>query len=211
MKLKKTNTIGYKGIGEKAISVVFLVVVVSVSFFLGYMAGSSRTSPNSIQKNPLRKESLSIAPVKKEFSILRKKSATVAVQPIEKQVKQKKSSKKQALRKQLKITTPSQNESITSRNTFKSSSHKPLVKKARKYYYSIQVGAFKFKAEALALVKRLKAKGYAVRVLPPSDKAKYYRVRVGIYETKSSADTVALKLARTEKLKPLVIRESRDG
>jgi cell division septation protein DedD len=73
--------------------------------------------------------------------------------------------------------------------------------------YAVQIAAVNARSEADAMAKRLTSKGYSAYVLAPaSGTPSVYRVRVGKFQTKREAETVATKLQKEEQLKPWVTR-----
>ncbi len=85
-----------------------------------------------------------------------------------------------------------------------------VTKEKSRHYYTIQVGAFRNKAQAETVRKKLKKKGYTARVVSAAGKNRtLYRVWVGRFETRKGAETGAIKLTRSEGLKTLVLRTDR--
>jgi cell division septation protein DedD len=73
--------------------------------------------------------------------------------------------------------------------------------------YAIQVAALRAQDEAEAIATRLAAKGYPAYVVVPARGApSVYRVRVGKYQDRREADTVAARLTKEEQFKPWVVR-----
>jgi cell division septation protein DedD len=73
--------------------------------------------------------------------------------------------------------------------------------------YAVQVAALNVRGEADAIAKRLSSKGYAAYVLPPaSGTPQIYRVRIGKFESRREAETMATKLEKEEQFKPWVTR-----
>jgi cell division septation protein DedD len=72
--------------------------------------------------------------------------------------------------------------------------------------FTIQVGAFKDKATADSVVKRLRAKGFEAFVVSP-ESAGLFNVRVGSYEARADADQVQGRLRDEEKFKPFIVRQ----
>ena len=73
--------------------------------------------------------------------------------------------------------------------------------------FEIQVGALRERGLADSIAKRLVAKGYPAYVVPPAKGTPDpYRVRVGKYQDRREADTVAAKLQKEEQFKPWVVR-----
>jgi cell division protein FtsN len=70
--------------------------------------------------------------------------------------------------------------------------------------FTIQVGAFKDRSGADAVLGQLKAKGYAAYVEPGS--AGLYNVRVGTYGDRADAERTLGKLRDDEKLKPFIVK-----
>ncbi|HOQ62333.1 MAG TPA: SPOR domain-containing protein [Vicinamibacterales bacterium] len=67
--------------------------------------------------------------------------------------------------------------------------------------YTVQVAAVRNRAEADAIVRQLKAKGFDARVLAPGarDNPAVFRVRIGSFKDKRAADALAERLKREEK------------
>jgi cell division septation protein DedD len=68
------------------------------------------------------------------------------------------------------------------------------------------VAAVNDRAEADAIARRLGGKGYKVYVESPRGGASMYRVRVGTFETRREAQSMADKLKSEEKFNPWVTR-----
>jgi cell division septation protein DedD len=69
---------------------------------------------------------------------------------------------------------------------------------------TIQVGAFKERAAAEAIVKRLKGKGYSAYLVPVSEGL--FNVRVGSFTDREDAERVLTKLETQEKFKPFIVK-----
>jgi len=73
--------------------------------------------------------------------------------------------------------------------------------------YAVQIAALNVRSEADAIAKRLSSKGYAAYVLSPaSGTPQIYRVRIGRFESRREAETMATKLEKEEQFKPWVTR-----
>jgi cell division septation protein DedD len=73
--------------------------------------------------------------------------------------------------------------------------------------FAVQIAALNVRGDAEAIAKRLSSKGYAAYVLSPtSGTPTVYRVRVGKFQTRREAETVASKLQKEEQFKPWVTR-----
>ncbi len=74
--------------------------------------------------------------------------------------------------------------------------------------WAVQVGSFRKQANALALAKKLKARGHPafVEKIVLADGKQSYRVRVGPYVKKDEAEGVRKRLQKQFQLKGLVVR-----
>ena len=70
--------------------------------------------------------------------------------------------------------------------------------------FAIQVGAFKDRAGADAMMGRLKGKGLPAYVVPGGEGL--YTVRVGSYATRAEAEQVQVRLRDQESLKPFIVK-----
>jgi cell division septation protein DedD len=72
--------------------------------------------------------------------------------------------------------------------------------------YTVQVGAFKNEADALALKTKFEKKGYKTQVINTQEKnrEKLFKVMVGAFSVRKDAELLALKLKKTEGLKTFV-------
>ena len=69
---------------------------------------------------------------------------------------------------------------------------------------TIQVGAFKDRAAAEAIVKRLKGKGYSAYLVPVTEGL--FNVRVGSFTDREDAERIVAKLETQEKFKPFIVK-----
>lgn len=69
---------------------------------------------------------------------------------------------------------------------------------------TIQVGAFKERAAAEAIVKRLKGKGYSAYLVPVTEGL--FNVRVGSFTDREDAERIVAKLETQEKFKPFIVK-----
>jgi DedD protein len=73
--------------------------------------------------------------------------------------------------------------------------------------WAVQVAALNVRSEAEAVAKRLAAKGYAAYVVTPGNGTpSVFRVRIGPFNTRREADTMAVRLEKEEQFKPWVTR-----
>lgn len=75
--------------------------------------------------------------------------------------------------------------------------------------YSVQVASFKKKVDADRLRDRLRKKNYKafVNVADLGKKGTWYRVRVGKFQRRKTAENLARVLTKREKLKALIIKQ----
>jgi len=70
--------------------------------------------------------------------------------------------------------------------------------------FTIQVGAFRERATADSIVKRLKAKGYSAYLVPISEGL--FNVRVGSFANREDAERIMSRLETQEKFKPFIVK-----
>jgi len=201
----------------KAILILIVTFCSAFSFLLGYFVGKAQLveRPALISMNALT------APAEKarEGSLLQDKSPqTDAVLPSSagkgRNNKGRTRSRVDNAGTGEESTRADKNEELN-KNNWKSTAKKNLrnnrteVGKQPSLYYTIQVGAFRNKQQAGKLKNQLKRKGYSVKVISAGGKRSLYRVWVGRFKARKRAETAAIKLTRTEKLKTLVLKTER--
>jgi cell division septation protein DedD len=72
--------------------------------------------------------------------------------------------------------------------------------------FTIQVGAFKDRASADAVMGRLKGKGFAAYVVAPANPDGLFNVRVGSFGARPDAERVQTRLRDQEKFKPFIVK-----
>jgi cell division septation protein DedD len=72
--------------------------------------------------------------------------------------------------------------------------------------FVVQVAAVREREEADAMARRLTAKGYPAFVTSPAGPARIFRVRIGKYNDRREAETVAGRLEKEEQFKPWITR-----
>ncbi len=72
--------------------------------------------------------------------------------------------------------------------------------------FTIQVGAFKDRASADAIMGRLKGKGFAAYVVAPANPDGLFNVRVGSFGARPDAERVQTRLRDQEKFKPFIVK-----
>jgi cell division protein FtsN len=77
---------------------------------------------------------------------------------------------------------------------------------AAKGQFTIQVGAFKDRASADAVMGRLKGKGFAAYVVAPATPDGLFNVRVGSYAARPDAERTQTRLRDQEKFKPFIVK-----
>lgn len=72
--------------------------------------------------------------------------------------------------------------------------------------YSVQVGAFRVKAQADRLAEKLEKKGYSVYIISEKagSKGVLYKVRIGRYNKKADADSLSKKIRKREGMQSFV-------
>jgi len=83
----------------------------------------------------------------------------------------------------------------------------PVAAQPARQGYAVQLAALNSRTEADAMAKRLASKGYAAYVVTPANGTPaVFRVRVGTFNTRREAETIASKLEKEEQFKPWVTR-----
>jgi septal ring-binding cell division protein DamX len=72
--------------------------------------------------------------------------------------------------------------------------------------FVVQVAAVNERDEADAIARRLSTRGYPAFVTTPGGAARVFRVRVGKYDSRREAESVAGRLEREEQFKPWITR-----
>lgn len=73
--------------------------------------------------------------------------------------------------------------------------------------FALQVGAFKDKASADGIVKRLKARGFPAYAMAPAGRSGgFFTVRVGVYRDRADAEAVRDRL-RADKFDPYILKQ----
>ncbi|VAX28885.1 hypothetical protein MNBD_NITROSPIRAE03-1511 [hydrothermal vent metagenome] len=201
----------------KAILILIVTLCSAFSFLLGYFVGKAQL----VERPALLSMNAVTAPAEKarEGYLLQDKSPqTDAILPssaIKGQNNKGKTRSRVAKAGTGKESTRADKKEEFKKNNGKSTAEKTLrnrkteVRKEPSRYYTIQVGAFRNKQQAEKLKNQLKRKGYSVKTVSAGGKRSLYRVWVGRFKARKSAETAAIKLTRTEKLKTLVLKTDR--
>jgi cell division septation protein DedD len=72
--------------------------------------------------------------------------------------------------------------------------------------FVVQVAAVNDRGEANAIARRLTGKGYPAFVTTPAGAARVFRVRVGKYQDRRQAESIAGRLEKEEQFKPWITR-----
>ncbi len=196
----------------KAILILIVTLCSAFSFLLGYFVGKAQleTRPALISMNDLA------APAEKvrEGSLQDKSRLTDDI-AIKGRNNKDRAQALAANARAGKESSRSGEKEKLNRNNGKSTAEKTIrnkkteVGKQPSLYYTIQVGAFRNKQQAGKLKNQLKRKGYSAKVISAGKKRILYRVWVGRFKARKSAETAAIKLTRSEKLKTLVLKTDR--
>ena len=209
----------------KGFIIAVVVIFSAVSFTLGYFVGKSGT--DSTQKNlPLAAEITPVPQTQGQGTLPRpgnvaasentvgaeetarehvqtQQKAVIVVeskQPAPAQPVKEKSQAQAIVQQTVKETTgkPVAKESPVSQE--------PISSSAEEQVYTVQMGAFKSSAEAVAFRKKYDKKGIKtfVSTATTKKKEKVYKVKTGEFRDKKSAEILSLKLNKTEKLKTFV-------
>ena len=185
----------------KAILILIVTFCSAFSFLLGYFVGKTR-----LVERPAALLSMNAvtAPAEKarEGSLLQDKGPQTDTVLPSSTVKGQNNGDKSRTRVG---NTGTEKESTG--KTFRNSRRE--IGKQPSLYYTIQVGAFRNKHQAEKLKNRLRRKGYSAKTVSAGKKRSLYRVWVGRFKARKSAETAAIKLTRTEKLRTLVLKTDR--
>ncbi len=202
------------------ISSVFLipagVVVIIVAFIAGYYVGRDKGRQGaSVEKLPALPEVVSqYLPKKEDFTfyntLTEKGDKTVSIDiklkdnpeetPTAKKEREVKSSDEGKLKKQ-------NAEKPRPRTAKKETA--PAKTDASKLRYTIQVGSYPEKAMADDDARNMKKRGYAAFVVATDipDKGKWFRVRIGSFSNKQSAEKLAKELKSKEDIEGFITAE----
>ena len=72
--------------------------------------------------------------------------------------------------------------------------------------FVVQIAAVNDRSEAEAIAKRMAGKGYPTFVTTPRGGPKMFRVRIGKYQTRREAETIAARLEKEDQFKPWITR-----
>jgi cell division protein FtsN len=201
----------------KAILILIVTLCSAFSFLLGYFVGKAQL----VERPALLSMNTVTAPAEKAregFLLQDKNPQTDAVLPssaIKGRSNKGRTRSRVAKAGTGKESTRADKKEELNKNNWKSTARKTLrnnrteVRKQPSLYYTIQVGAFRNKQQAGKLRNQLKRKGYSTKVISAGKKRTLYRVWVGRFQARKSAETAAIKLTRAEKLKTLVLKTER--
>ena len=72
--------------------------------------------------------------------------------------------------------------------------------------FVVQIAAVNDRGEAEAIARRMAGKGYPTFVTTPRGGPKMFRVRIGKYQTRREAETIAARLEKEDQFKPWITR-----
>jgi DedD protein len=73
--------------------------------------------------------------------------------------------------------------------------------------FVVQVAAVRARAEADTIARRLSSKGYPAFVTSPPGAPHLFRVRIGKYQDRREAESIAARLEKEEQFKPWLVRD----
>lgn len=164
-----------------------ILIIGVVIFLLGVSVGKKQSQ--------IAKESTTIA--KGEIEQTADKPPVSAQEPKDSKPEEPKSIKtkpKEAIRKGEKPETIKKE--LASHKEIKEKAKVKTAPTEKESLYYIQIGAYKYKTNALNIADGFKKKGYPSIVINPLplDKKPWYRVRVGGYESREEAEEIMSKL-----------------
>jgi cell division protein FtsN len=205
MKPRYYNRIPFDIFSGKVMLIILLFIVSSLSFVLGYYVGKNSGAGETIVTD-------------RSYQISGEQEKTATVTPFE--IESKKESVEDNIEQQ-KIDKDSvrgarkegsEKTELKKQTVKKAVQHKPSSEvKSRqsaisRIYYSIQVGAFKSKAQAETVKKRLQKKGYHVSISESTTGKTLYKVRVGRFKNREEAMVFLRKIKDREKLNGIIVR-----
>ncbi|HHN66391.1 MAG TPA: SPOR domain-containing protein [Nitrospirae bacterium] len=202
MKRKYHYRIPLEIFSGKLMLVVVLFTVSSLSFILGYYVGRNSGSVDTVVNEQNYQIADTTTSVRTTGEAVEKKGEGIAQSEevvtaditdrgiVGKEVPQRKSPGEKVAEK-----TPRRS------STKKTGAETRRID--RKFYYSIQVGAFKSKSQAEVVKRRLKRKGYYVSI---AEGGNLYKVRVGRFETRGEAGLFLKKIREREKLQGIIVK-----
>lgn len=225
------------GILSKLFIIPAGVVLMVGFFFLGYYVGKyqSKTGTQSEVALPLPDVSSNSSPQKEEFTFYKtltdkdNKTVSIDLKP-RPEANENRSEKKAVVAETPKdaAAQPLPKEKRTERKINKSASSPPAKEKAvkkpqlqtkkepvvasltnPKLRYTIQIAAYQEKGMAEEDVKRMKKRGYAAFIASSElpGKGKWFRVRIGSFSNKASAEKLEKEIHAKEGITPIVVIE----
>ncbi len=171
------------------VGLLFILMLV-VSFYLGYFAGKYSKKSLKTEKRVEKKE-------KDNFKVFSKKKGST-----EKNDKDKKVVKSEDKFKE---------EKLSSRVNLKLKKAESSIERKESYPagWYVQVMATKNKSEALKTVSKFRS--YPVKLFKPKDNDPWYRVRVGPYKTKNSAKIILIKIKKEKKIRGFIVKVNEEN
>lgn len=220
------------GIISKMLIIPIGVAFMAGFFFLGYYVGKyqSKTNQNEIVV-PLPDVVSQNLPKKEEFTFFKtltdheNKTVSIELKPKQKEeaAAQKKDAqqeqKKESEQKKEKKPEPAKAEKLErSTAVVKGPEQKPQAAKKEpvitrspgpKMRYTLQISSYQEKDMAEADVKKMKQRGYAAFIISSEieGKGKWYRVRVGSFPSRASAEKLQKEMRSKEGITPFITLE----
>ena len=189
---------------SKWIIITAITVVASLGFTLGFFVGKSFRAPaeNTPPLVPasLNPDEMPVAAVEKG-TVPQKTEQSQDIKPLAQADKTEELLKIQDKKKSQVSPEPKKTEET---KKSEGSQDEKAATKAKKY--TVQAGAFRNASDADSLRAKLVKKGYkaAVTAIDTKKHEKLYKVLVGEFSSRKEADLLAVKLKKSEGLKPFV-------
>jgi cell division septation protein DedD len=209
----------------KGIIILSLILTSSLSFVLGYFVGKSMNPGNTSQMQPVPAQipyeqppAAPLGQVSYPEQSVRDADFQKPLQPSGGNSSSEKYPPENMEKSADEPASSQKNTSVSSGSKQKQEQQKtPVASQGEKtvepaktapttMQYTVQIGAFKNEADALALKAKYEKKGYKTQVVNTQEKnkEKLFKVMVGAFNARKDAELLALKLKKTEGLKTFV-------
>ncbi len=205
MKTRYSRRIPFDIFSGKVILIILLFIVSSLSFVLGYYVGKNSGTGETI----ITDSSYTISDKQEKTVTVTPLDAENKKEPVKEYIPQKKTEKnsiKSAMEGDAKNTESRRQvtkKAVEHKTSKKAKSRRSSVSRI---YYSIQVGAFKSKAQAETVKKRLQKKGYHVSIAKSTTDKTLYKVRLGRFKNREDAKVFLRKIKDRERLDGIIVR-----
>jgi cell division septation protein DedD len=179
--------------GQRAVAIAIVAVISGICFTLGFFVGRTTvpTAPEFVTIAPQEEPARASEPVTDE-------EAALDVEPVVPEEKPKPVTRKTAAKKTVSAGHKKASPEKTAGKPV--AKKKPAVLKEEKF--SLQIGAYKNRKDAEALLNKFLDKGYTAYVYKnrTSDMKTIYQVRVGKFDEKRAAERLSQKLRELEEM-----------